>query len=263
MEVFMFNYATQPLSIGKVLDNGIRLCITSFPAIILFAFLAAVIMNLPTFFAPPPPQPGEAINAGQLMTQSLLPSMLAALVGFIFMTAMIVRINATAESREIGLGMALSIGVRKLLPVFIGMILYMIAIMAGMVALVIPGIILMLSLAFYQMLIVLDDNRTFEALRASHRLVWGNWWRTATVFMVPAVFYLVIYIIVGMILGMFIPFTEVANGEGMGTLELAIGIMMIAVGTITMPLFYSIALTQLNDLKLRKQGLDLEERISA
>ncbi len=64
-------------------------------------------------------------------------------------------------------------------------------------------------------------------------------------------------------MGMFIPFTEVANSAGMGTLELAIGIMMIVVGTFTMPLFYSIALTQLNDLKLRKQGLDLEERISA
>jgi hypothetical protein len=263
MENFMFNYATQPLSIGKVLDNGIRLCVTSFPAIILFAFLAAVIMTLPGFFAPPPPQPGETIDAGQLLTQSLLPYMLSMLVGFVFMTAMIVRINATAESREIEMGMALSIGVKKLLPVFIGMILYMIAIMAGMVVLVIPGIILMLSLAFYQMLIVLDDNRTFEALRTSHRLVWGNWWRTATVFMVPAVFYIVIYIILGVILGMFIPFTEVANGQGIGTLELAFGIMMIAVSTITMPLFYSIALTQLNDLKLRKQGLDLEERISA
>ena len=259
----MFNYATQPLPIGKVLDNGIRLCISSFPAIVLFAFLAAVIMTLPGFFAPPPPQPGEALDAGQLLTQSLLPSMLSMLVGFIFMTAMIVRINATAESREIGLGTALGIGVKKLLPVFIGMILYMIAIMAGMVALVIPGIILMLSLVFYQMLIVLDDNRTFEALRASHRLVWGNWWRTATVFMVPAVFYLVIYIIFGLIMGLFIPFTEVANGQGFGTLELALGIMMVAISTITMPLFYSIALAQLNDLKLRKQGLDLEERISA
>jgi hypothetical protein len=81
--------------------------------------------------------------------------------------------------------------------------------------------------------------------------------------MVPAVFYLVIYVIFGLILGMFIPFTEVANGQGIGTLELALGIMMVAVSTFTMPLFYSIALTQLNDLKLRKQGLDLEERISA
>jgi hypothetical protein len=263
MEVFMFNYATQPLSIGKVLDNGIRLCITSFPAIALFAFLAAVIMTLPSFFAPPPPQAGETVDVGQMVTTSLLPSLLAMLVGFIFMTAMIVRINATAQSREVGLGAALGIGLKKLLPVYIGMILYVIAIMAGMVVLIIPGLILMMSLAFYQMLIVLDDNRTIEALRTSHKLVWGNWWRTTTVFLVPGVFYIVIYTILGLVMGMFIPFADIANGEGAGSLQLGIGIMMIAVSTFTMPLFYSIALTQLNDLKLRKQGLDLEERISA
>jgi len=174
---------------------------------------------------------------------------------------MLVRIDATAQSRDIGMGASLGIGIRKLLPVFIGMILYMVAVMLGMVLLVVPGIILMLSLAFYQVLIVLDDNRMFESLRASHRLVWGNWWRTATVFLVPTVLYMVLYLVLGLILGLFIPFTEGENTQA--TLELAIGIMVIAVSTISMPLFYSIALTQLNDLKLRKQGLDLEERINS
>jgi hypothetical protein len=257
----MFNYAKQPQSIGKVLDNGIRLCLSSFPAIILFAFLAAVITGLPNFFAPPPPQPGETIDAARVMTQSLIPSLLAMLVAFIFMNAMLVRIDATAQSRDIGMGASLGIGIRKLLPVFIGMILYMVAVMLGMVLLVVPGIILMLSLAFYQVLIVLDDNRMFESLRASHRLVWGNWWRTATVFLVPTVLYMVLYLVLGLILGLFIPFTEGENTQA--TLELAIGIMVIAVSTMSMPLFYSIALTQLNDLKLRKQGLDLEERINS
>ena len=257
----MFNYATQPQSIGKVLDNGIRLCIASFPAIILFAFLAAVITSLPGFFAPSPPQSGETIDAAEAVTQVLLPSLLSILVGFIFMNAMMVRIDATAQSRDIGVGSSLGIGVRKLLPVFIGMILYTIAIMLGTVLLVIPGLILMLSLVFYQVLIVLEDHRTIESLRASHRLVWGNWWRTATVFLVPTVLYMVIYLILGLVLGLFIPFTQ---GEaGQGTLEMAISIMMIAVSTFSMPLFYSIALTQLNDLKLRKQGHDLEERISS
>lgn len=257
----MFNYATQPQSIGKVLDNGIRLCLTSFPAIVLFAFLAALITGLPNFFAPPPPQPGETIDAARVITHSLIPSLLAMLVGFVFMNAMMVRINATAQSREISLGASLGIGARKLLPVFLGMLLYMIAVMLGTVLLVIPGIILMLSLAFYQVLIVLDDNHTFEALRSSHRLVWGNWWRTATVFLVPTVLYMVIYLILGLVLGLFIPFAE--GDASQATLELAIAVMMIAVSTFSMPLFYSIALTQLNDLKLRKQGLDLEERISS
>jgi hypothetical protein len=126
---------------------------------------------------------------------------------------------------------------------------------------VIPGVILMLSLAFYQMLIVVDGNRTFASLRASHRLVWGNWWRTATVFLVPAVLYLVIYVVLALVLGMVIPFTDGEGGRT--TLEFAINVMTIGVGTFSMPLFYSVALAQLNDLKLRKQGLDLEARIGS
>ena len=257
----MFNYATQPQSIGKVLDNGIRLCLASFPAIVLFAFLAALITSLPGFLAPPPPESGEAVDVAQVMSKTLVPSLLSMLVGFVFMNAMMVRIHATAHDRNIGMGASLGIGVKKLLPVFVGMIIYMVAILLGMVLLVIPGIILMLSLAFYQMLIVVDDNRTFESLRASHRLVWGNWWRTATVFLVPAVLYLVIYVVLGLVLGLFIPLTEGEGGRT--TLELAINVMTVAVSTFSMPLFYSVALTLLNDLKLRKQGLDLEARIGS
>jgi hypothetical protein len=257
----MFNYATQPQSIGRVLDNGIRLCLTSFPAIVLFAFLAAFITGLPAFFAPPPPQSGEAVEVSQVISKTLLPSLLAMLAGFVFMNAMMVRIDATAHARSIGVGTSLGIGIRKLLPVFVGMVVYMVAVMLGMVLLVIPGVILMLSLAFYQMLIVVDGNRTFASLRASHRLVWGNWWRTATVFLVPAVLYLVIYVVLVLVLGMVIPFTDGEGGRT--TLEFAINVMTIGVGTFSMPLFYSVALAQLNDLKLRKQGLDLEARIGS
>jgi hypothetical protein len=257
----MFNYATQPQSIGKVLDNGIRLCLASFPAIVLFAFLAALITGLPGFFAPPPPETGEAVGVAQVMSKTLVPTLLAMLVGFVFMNAMMVRIDATAHARNIGMGASLGIGARKLLPVFVGMVIYMIAVLLGMALLVIPGIILMLSLAFYQMLIVVDDNHTFESLRTSHRLVWGNWWRTATVFMVPAVLYLVIYVVLALVLGLVIPLT--GNVGGRTALEFAINVMAIAVGTFSIPLFYSVALAQLNDLKLRKQGFDLEARIGS
>ena len=257
----MSNYATQPQSIGKVLDNGIRLCLASFPAIVLFAFLAALIIGLPAFFAPPPAETGEAVDAAQVMSKTLVPSLFAMLAGFVLMNAMMVRIDATAHARNIGMGVSIGIGVRKLLPVFVGMVVYLIAVLLGMALLVIPGLILMLSLAFYQMLIVVDGNRTLESLRASHRLVWGNWWRTATVFLVPTVLYLVIYVVLGLVLGFVFPLAD--DEEGRATLEFAINVMTIAVGTFSMPLFYSVALAQLNDLKLRKQGHDLEARIGS
>jgi hypothetical protein len=130
-----------------------------------------------------------------------------------------------------------------------------------MIALVIPGIILSISLVFYSALIINDNESIFSSLKSSHRLVWGNWWRTATVFLVPMFFFFVIYTGLLMIFGL----SGWAGGfdgdmQSMMAYLVAFSTVMSAIG---MPMVYSILLVQLHDLKLRKQGRDLEERVNA
>jgi len=255
----MFQYANQPQSIGKVLDNGIRLCLSSFKSVVGIALLGAIISNIPNLLTPTP-HAGQALQAGQMKQLGGI-MLIASFVGMAFFNALIYRINASASNEETSLGAALITGLKKLIPVLIGMLLYILIVMLGSVLLVIPGIILMMSLFFYSILIVVDDRTIFDALKTSHRLVWGNWWRTSTVLMVPAALMLVIYSAIGFVAGVG---AGLSGGVEQTTgMPVTVTLFSIAVGTIGGPLFYAIMLVQLHDLKLRKQGLDLEQRIEA
>ena len=255
----MFQYANQPQPIGKVLDNGIRLCLSSFKSVVGIAFVSAVISSLPNLLAPAP-QAGQAFAAGQ-MQQFMGITLATMIVSFVFYTAIILRIDAAASDKDISLGAALSVGLKKLLPVIAGMLLYILAVMLGSVLLLIPGFILMMSLLFYSMLIIIDNRGIIDSLKTSHRLVWGNWWRTTTVFMVPAALMMVIYIALGFVTGVT---AGMAGGVEQATgMPVTITLFSIAVATIGAPLLYAIMLVQLHDLKLRKQGLDLEQRLEA
>ncbi|HHJ15691.1 MAG TPA: hypothetical protein ENJ80_03240 [Gammaproteobacteria bacterium] len=255
----MFQYANQPQSISRVLDNGIRLCLSSFKSVVGIAFVSAVISNLPNLFTPTP-QAGQAFAPGEL--QPFLGVMLVTmLMSFVFYNAIILRIDASASDRDISLGTSLLTGLKKLLPVLAGVILYMLAVMLGSILLLIPGIILMISLFFYSMLIVVDNRGIIDSLKTSHHLVWGNWWRTMTVFMVPAALMMVIYIALGFVTG--VATSMAGSVEQSAGMPVTVTLLSIAVGTIGGPLFYAIMLAQLHDLKLRKQGLDLEQRLAA
>jgi len=254
----MFQYANQPQSISKVLDNGIRLCLSSFKYVVGIALVSAIISSIPNLLTPAQ-QAGQVLAAGQ-MKQFGVVVLIATIASLAFFNAMIFRIDASASNVETSLGNSLATGVKKLLPVLTGMFLYMLVVMLGSILLLIPGIILMMSLFFYSMLIVVDNRGIIDALKTSHRLVWGNWWRTTTVLMVPAALMMVIYIAMGFVAGVTAGLAGVEQTTGM---PVTITLFSIAVGTVGGPLFYAIMLVQLHDLKLRKQGLDLEQRIEA
>jgi len=255
----MFQYANQPQSIGKVLDNGIRLCLSSFKQVAAIAFVGAIIAGLPNLFNPAQTAT-QAVPIGQLKPFFGV-LLVAMIIGISFYNAIIFRIDAVATNQAAGVGQALTAGLKKLLPVLLGMILYMLLVSVGSVLLLIPGIILMMSLFFYPALIVVDNSGIIEALKTSHRLVWGNWWRTVTVLMIPAILLMVVYSGLGFIAGV----AGLAGGFEPGATAMPKAIMLIGVivNTIGMPLFYAVMLVQLHDLKLRKQGLDLEQRIEA
>jgi hypothetical protein len=97
------------------------------------------------------------------------------------------------------------------------------------------------------------------ALRQSARLVWGNWWRLAVIFTVGGVIVFVIAILLGVLiaaiiswLGVGLPvmtsvvFTEVAN----------------ALGAVIVPFAGALLLATFGDLRVRKEGTDLQQRIA-
>jgi hypothetical protein len=84
-------------------------------------------------------------------------------------------------------GGALRDGVRVLPVVVAAVLLYTLAVLLGIVALIVPGIWLSVSLYFAAQAVVVDGTRAGKALRRSFDLVQGSWWRTFGILILLAI----------------------------------------------------------------------------
>ena len=82
---------------------------------------------------------------------------------------------------------ALRDGLRVLPVVSVAVLLYTLAVFAGTIALIVPGIFLAVRLYFAAQAAVVDDARGADALRRSWRLVEGAWWRTFGILIVLSI----------------------------------------------------------------------------
>lgn len=261
----MFSLAREPQSIGKLLDSGFRLFIAGFKPAVVFAFVMALVSAAPRFLLPwfargeAPPDPGAAfLSLGVMMVATLLVS--ALVIG-----ALIYVYGHVGAGREVTLGKAFGAAVDRL-PTLIGaMVLYMLAVMLGLILLIIPGLILMLSLMLYSPIVMLEKERAYAALRKSHRLVWGNWWRSAIVLTVPFVIFIVVGAIIGTLaivaFGIGAVAGDPANADP--TVLLISTLFEVLGNTIGIPLLTAVTVVLYNDLRLRKQGGDLAQRMQA
>jgi uncharacterized membrane protein len=170
---------------------------------------------------------------------------------------LIAKLGAVTQGMPIGLGVALIRGLKVFFPLLLATILYVLAVTVGMVLLIIPGLILMLSLIFYSYAIVLDGEGPIASLKTSHRLVWGNWWRTAVVLTVAV---LIVYVLM---IGATLPLTFLLIGSEPTTMLSLIELIMNLVYALLTPLILAMFIVIYQDLKVRKGGLDLAARIEA
>lgn len=200
----MYALPNKPLEIGAIIDNGTRLLIAGIKqvAIILLIMLLIDIV-LFALLGPGLAKISKQVAAGQVanirygeLLSLTVPFML---VYILFNNAMIATYNAVANARQLTLGEALWIGIRKLLAVIAYVILYNLILAVSMfpafilialfqsqatlaalfgLAATIPLAFLAVTLYFGNYLIVVDNAGVIESLIRSHRLVRGNLWRT-------------------------------------------------------------------------------------
>ena len=102
-----------------------------------------------------------------------------------------------------------------------------------------------------------DNLGMFNALKQSHRLIRGHWWRTMTVYLAPT---LIMLAVIG---GVTIIAGATGNLKPNGQLNDMFNIVNGAIYALLYPFLYCIGYAQFHDLKLRKSGSDLEARLQA
>ena len=107
--------------------------------------------------------------------------------------------------------------------------------------------------------LIVERTAVFKSFGISWALIKNHWWRTATVYTVAIVIIFVFYLLIGTLNALMF---SMLHGSS-GTATLVSQLFSIAVGTVLVPFIPAVLLAIYYDLKLRRDGADLADRVNA
>lgn len=265
---------SQPQGVGGVLDTAFQLYKSSLPVVWPISLLLAVVGMPPTlywmFSGRPLPDP-DSIGASVGLNMGFDPAdPVGSLVGVISgiltmwaMSALYLKQRAVGVDEPLAIGESLKIALARLGPLVGASILFVLAVLVGLLLLLVPGFILMVSLMMYMALLLFENKGAVDSLTGSHKLVWGNWWRSSAILTVALILVIVIFIALGLVAVIVAPFAGLAM-EDVVMVGLASELVFnAAFNVFLMPFFTAVMIALYWDLKLRKEGGDLAARVNA
>ncbi len=248
----------RPVSAGEVLDAGFRLFKVSLVRCLPLSLAAVVMGQLPTVLAMARGRrPSVSLDMG---TGEWLLVLVAGLANVLLWGAILLRQRAIAYGQPSTLAGDLGLALSRLLPSLATAIVVGLLIVAGLVLLVVPGLYLAVALLFAYPAMLLDGQTVSGSIRTSLRLVRGHWWRTSLILTV-ALFAVIVFYAVGTVVGLLI--VQLTGGGDVGTVFLVTSVISALIGALFTPFMVALSLAQFDDLKLRRDGVDLASRIGA
>lgn len=253
----MFEPANEPQSIGGVLDTGFKLFRAGFKQIVPIAYLGSIISALWGWYFQTAMlrrlEAGDPSGFG-FQFSDLIGMLIVMVLVAAFFAATLIRASNVYRGEPGSLGAALTGGIRRAPSVFVASLLYFVVMLIGLVLLIIPGVWLSISLAMCFYAAAADGRGPIDSLNYSYELVKGNWWRTAAVFGVIMIIAMVFYFALGFISAMVILSGDPSSLQQPSIL-LDVIIFPIVTAAIT-ALMYCLAYVVYEDLKLRREGGD-------
>lgn len=210
------------------------------------SYLAMVVVSMGFYNALVAQIDGSAKSQGQSVSASmrtgfrLLPRSILLIV--VLMGAVLVAALAA--------GIVIGVFSRLLSPIVSGVIVTALAV----------GAIYVWGRAFLaNIALVVEDAEVFRSMGISWRLIKGHWWRTATVYSVALIIVMVFYVVIVMADGA----VGVALRGSFAAAAALSQLLSIVGGTFLMSFLPAVLLSMYYDLKLRKEGSDLADRVNA
>ncbi len=261
----------RPLSIAEVLDLAVQIFKATAVRCIPYGVCAVTFQQLPNIYALGGSTVRQPFGGGRPIWLALF--ILGTLLGLIVWSAMLLRQRAIIEHTPTSFKAELTATLRRL-PFFVLVTLLFFAVAGAPLAvlLIVPSpyyawlrIPLFISTGYLAILlsctwpaVMAPDQKPLGALRQSVRLVWGNWWRVAAVYGAGAAAVLVLAILVGFLIAVVVP-TLVADIPVMMAVFTVLANGMVAV---VAPFVGAVLLAVFGDLRVRKEGVDLQQRIA-
>lgn len=257
---------TEPKTIGGVLDVAFQLYRASIGAVWPLCLLLAISGILPSAYMLIKGQGFQDPLIGlQVLSDPVywIVYVISIVLSLWAVAAIYAKQGATGSDESLSISEALQSTARLILALVLMTICFGLAVAAGLVLLVIPGLILIISLILGTNLIVFEGKGPIAALSGSHRLVWGNWWRTAAIFTVGLFVLIVIYVAAGLVVAILTPIFAIGS-ENPALVGLISGMIIgLLINLLVTPFYSALLIAVYWDLKLRKEGTDLAARVSA
>jgi hypothetical protein len=247
----MTSLPSTPQAPSQILSTGIGIGVNSFPRLFLFTTLAGFLGLIPILYT--------ALRVGDVtMTPEVISAardapwylveLICVILGVLMQGILVTRLDNLVQRGTTDFRAEWQHALHVLLPLVAGSVVMICALIVGYVLLIIPGVILTVSLAFFQFCVVLDRQGPIQGLNRSHTLVWGNWWRTFLVFILMLLVIILIAVILLMPLALML---GVHYGVLTGRSMLVQGVLEMIGEAIFTPFVLAILYTQYHDLKIR------------
>jgi hypothetical protein len=260
----MYVKPTALRSIREVFNDAIRIYKATGRSTWMLAFGLAIVAAIPSLLWQQPPTPALSDNLDDVLAAATaltvppavwLSIVIAVPVCLIFFSALIANINGVATGQAVSAGEAIGLGVRLLPRMCALFVLYSCIVAVGLFVLLVPGIYWggNLQLAFVPL--VIEDTGVLQSMAISRRVIKGHWWRAAMLISYPLGIYLAIFLAVMLltdVLGSI--FRAVAAATAVSQL------LLLALDTLTAPLFIAALVALYCDLKLRLEHAGLAGR---
>lgn len=256
----MYAIATAPRGIGQVLDSVFYLTRRAYLRMLPYTILSTLVSVAPYLYALVTgafDSPERIVTFGETAGYWIAILVMVPVTMFLY-GAGIVRIESIAQGQDMGFGASMRRGFVRLGALLVSLLCCMLVIAVGVVLLVVPGLILTFLLMMFVPAVVIDGKGPIEALRHSRTLVWGNWWRVATISVVASIIMYVLFMIAGILVG----YLAAANGGDPAFVFLFEFAVTAASGLLMTVFFYALLAELYREVKMRKTGIDISARIA-
>lgn len=254
-----YHLPTAPQTIGRVLDAGTKLFMASFSRVVALALVAQFAMFVAQMLVPYL----SSDTSLSSISLSLVVVVVAIIAGVGPYLAVTLRSWRIANGEDMSAGAAVRSGYRRAPRVILAGLFYGMVVMGGLILLVIPGIYLAGALALFLAPLLFENAGARASLSRSRQLMRGNWWRGVTVLTVPAVLVAVV-LVVAQILPLFVFGMDFLSGDFTPSplMEFLSGAVGMVLQGLLMPWNTGVMIALYNDLRLRREGDDLSQRLA-
>jgi len=255
----------RPLSVGEVLDASFKIVRQSFGTLAGCVLVVALPLNIintlitasasdDAFDFDSSTTTGTGFATGTEVAGTLLTTALSLVLMSLASAACFRAVSGIYLGESPTVGESLRFAMTRVLPVIVLSLLYGLGLIPAFIALVIPGIWLAVAWSVSFPALLSEGIGPVAALGRSFRLVKGRWW---PVFGALLVMYLLVAVISG-ILGALLGATLVAAADNEAVAAVFYTIVNTLSSLITLPLMASVLTVLYFDLRVRKEGFDLQ-----